>query len=155
MKLRVTTNLNVLHWVCYVLCLLCFYLTIGCWCHCFVFVVVIQLGPVLTSPIGSSGLVVSEDDGTQSAVLSVCINSTIKPAPSSANSVVWSTEASGGMSVFSRVQTSLSSSSNGCYWSNLTVNISSVSGAAGHYTVKVSTGAGSATKRFRLEISGT
>ncbi|XP_065189352.1 mucin-3B-like [Sycon ciliatum] len=112
-----------------------------------------QAGPILTSPIGSSGLVVSEDDGTKSAVLSLCINSTIKPAPSSANSVVWSTEASGGMSVFSRVQTSLSSSSNGCYWSNLTVNISSVSGAAGYYTVKVSTGAGSATKRFRLEIS--
>eukprot|EP00117_Sycon_ciliatum_P018281 scpid108527/ scgid16951/ len=106
---------------------------------------------VLSSPIGSTGLIISEDDGSTEAVLPVCIASTIRPAPSSATDVDWSTEASGGESVFRNVTTSLSDSG-GCYWSNLTVNISSVSGAAGHYTVKVSTDAGSATKRFRLEI---
>eukprot|EP00117_Sycon_ciliatum_P000452 scpid19895/ scgid6507/ Uromodulin; Tamm-Horsfall urinary glycoprotein; Uromodulin, secreted form len=108
-------------------------------------------GPVLSSPIGINGLVVSEDDGTKSAVLSMCINSTIKPAPSSANAVVWRTEASGGIGS-GKVITSLNDS-NGCFWSNLTVDISVVSEAMGDYTVNVTTSVGSTQKTVSLQIN--
>ncbi|XP_065188480.1 uncharacterized protein LOC135819238 [Sycon ciliatum] len=108
-------------------------------------------GPVLSSPIGSSGLVVSEDDGTKSAVLSMCINSTIKPAPSSANTVVWSTKASGGIGS-GKVITSLNDS-NGCFWSNLTVDISVVSEAVGDYTIVVRTSGGLRNSTLSLSIT--
>ncbi|XP_065188456.1 uncharacterized protein LOC135819220 [Sycon ciliatum] len=111
-----------------------------------------QSGPLLSSPIGSSGLVVSEDDGTKSAVLSVCIKSTIKPAPSSANAVVWSTTASGGIGSGKAI-TSLSDSS-GCYWSNLTVDIRVVAKAVGVYTVNVTTSAASYQKTIPLRFEG-
>ena len=103
---------------------------------------------VLSSPIGSTGLIISEDDGSTEAVLPVCIASTIRPAPSSATDVDWSTEASGGESVFRNVTTSLSDSG-GCYWSNLTVAIGRVTNAEGNYTINVTT---STTESYQMTI---
>eukprot|EP00117_Sycon_ciliatum_P039581 scpid34737/ scgid29230/ Uromodulin; Tamm-Horsfall urinary glycoprotein; Uromodulin, secreted form len=105
-------------------------------------------GPVLSSPIGINGLVVSEDDGTKSAVLSVCINSTIKPAPTT-NSIVWTTASS---DAFFAVHTSLHDS-NGCFWSNLTVHISVVSEAVGDYTIVVRTSGGLRNSTLSLSIT--
>ncbi|XP_065195735.1 uncharacterized protein LOC135827138 [Sycon ciliatum] len=108
-------------------------------------------GPVLSSPIGINGLVVSEDDDTKSAVLSVCINSTMKPAPQKAN-IVWSREQGSPIDIPHQEQTSLSEV-NGCFLSSLTIWFPLIDGATGNYTITVTTTAGSSKLTIPLRFT--
>ena len=111
----------------------------------------LSAGPVLSSPIGINGLVVSEDDDTKSAVLSVCINSTIKPAPQKAN-IVWSREQVGPIDIPHQEQTSLSEV-NGCFLSSLTIWFPLIDEATGNYTITVTTTAGSSKLTIPLRFT--
>ena len=113
--------------------------------------VLLSAGPVLSSPNGINGLVISEADDTMQAVLRVCINATIKPAPQQAN-IVWSREQGNLLDIPNWDHTSLSEV-DGCFWSSLTIMFQLVEPAIGNYTITVTTTAGSSKLTIPLRFT--